>query len=96
MIPQAGEVLQWALYIGIGAVSVAMLLCAVRLLRGPTMTDRILAIDTLYMNAVALLVMFGILWDTSLLIEAAILVAVLGFVSTVALARYLTRGDVVE
>jgi len=82
--------------IGIAAVTLAVLLCAVRLLRGPTPTDRVLALDTLYMNAVALIVLLGIRWNTALLFEGALLVAMLGFASTVGLARYLSRGDVVE
>ncbi len=90
------SVLALALNIGIGAVTLAVLLCALRLLRGPTITDRVLALDTLYMNAVALIVLLGIRWNTALLFEGALLVAMLGFASTVALARYLSRGDVVE
>jgi multicomponent K+:H+ antiporter subunit F len=90
------NVLDIALNIGIGAVTLAVLLCAVRLTRGPTITDRVLALDTLYMNAVALIVLLGIRWNTALLFEGALLVAMLGFASTVGLARYLTRGDVVE
>jgi len=90
------NVLDLALNIGIGAVALAFALCAWRLLTGPETTDRILAIDTLYLNAVALIVMLGMRWNTALLFEAALLVAMLGFASTVALARYLTRGDVVE
>ena len=85
-----------ALPLGVAAVAVAVVLCAWRLLRGPEMTDRLLALDTLYMNAVALIVLLGIRWNTALLFEAALLVAMLGFASTVALARYLSRGDVVE
>ena len=88
--------LDLALNIGIGAVTLAVLLCAVRLLRGPTPTHRVLALDTLYMNAVALIVLLGIRWNTALLFEGALLVAMLGFASTVGLARYLSRGDVVE
>jgi len=90
------NVLDIALNIGIGAVALAFALCAWRLLRGPETTDRILAVDTMYLNAVALIVMLGMRWNTALLFEAALLVAMLGFASTVALARYLTRGDVVE
>lgn len=90
------NVLEIAVNIGAAAVTVAILLCAWRLLSGPTMTDRVLALDTLYMNVVALIVLLGIRWNTALLFEGALLVAMLGFVSTVALARYLTRGDVVE
>ena len=85
-----------ALNIGMAAVTVAVALCAWRLLRGPETTDRLLALDTLYMNAVALIVLLGIRWNTALLFEAALLVAMLGFASTVALARYLSRGDVVD
>jgi len=90
------SVLEWAINAGLLAVSVAFVLCAVRLFQGPTPTDRVLALDTLYMNAVALIVLLGISWDTALMFEAALLVAMLGFVSTVGLARYITRGDVVE
>ncbi|MCX7257483.1 MAG: K+/H+ antiporter subunit F [Polaromonas sp.] len=80
----------------IGATALAMLPSSWRLIVGPHVTDRILAIDTLYLNAVALMVLLGIRSDTLLLFEAALLVALLGFVSTAALARYLTRGDVIE
>lgn len=85
-----------ALNFALGAVSVAMGLCAWRLLRGPEVTDRLLALDTLYINTVALVILLGLRWQTAVLFEAALIVAMLGFVSTVALARYLSRGDVVE
>jgi len=88
--------LQTCLHIGTVAVSLSVCLCGWRLLRGPDLPDRILAIDTLYMSMVALLVLLGLLWGTALLFEAALLVAMLGFVSTVALARYVSRGDVIE
>jgi multicomponent K+:H+ antiporter subunit F len=90
------NILDLALSIAIVAVTLAVALCAWRLFSGPETTDRILALDTLSMNAVALIVLLGIRWQTALLFEAALLVAMLGFASTVALARYLSRGDVVE
>jgi multicomponent K+:H+ antiporter subunit F len=90
------SILPLALDIATGAVALAIVLCAWRLLRGPHATDRILAIDTLYINAVALVVLLGIRLGTPLLFEAALIIAMLGFASTVGLARYLTRGDVVE
>ena len=90
------RVLDIALNFGLLAVTVSMALCGWRLLRGPEPTDRVLAIDTLYINAVGLIVLLGIRFGSTLLFEAALLVAMLGFVSTVALARYLTRGDVIE
>ena len=89
-------VLPLALDIAVGAVSLALLLCSWRLVRGPQMVDRVLAIDTLYLNTVALVVLLGIRLQTALLFEAALIVAMLGFASTVALSRYLTRGDVIE
>lgn len=90
------NVLQIALTIGMVAVTLSLLLCGWRLLRGPTAPDRVLALDTLYLSLVALVVLLGLRWQTALLFEAALIVALLGFVGTVALARYLSRGDVVE
>jgi multicomponent K+:H+ antiporter subunit F len=86
----------WALNFAFGAVGLALLLCTWRLLRGPEATDRVLALDTMYINVVALVVLFGIRLDSELFFEAALLIALLGFVSTVALSRYLSRGDVIE
>jgi len=90
------NVLDLAILIGIGAVTLTLLLCGWRLLRGPTSVDRVLALDTLYVSLVALVVLLGMHWRTQLLFEAALIVALLGFVGTVALARYLSRGDVME
>jgi len=89
-------VLGLALDIATGAVALALMMCAWRLMRGPSATDRILALDTLYINMVALVVLLGIRLQTALLFEAALVVAMLGFASTVALSRFLTRGDVIE
>lgn len=89
-------IIGWALDFATGALGLAMLLCTWRLLRGPDAPDRVLALDTLYVNAVALIVVLGLRWRSELMFEAALIVALLGFVSTVALARYLTRGDAIE
>lgn len=85
-------VLPWAE----GMVLAAMLLAIWRLLRGPSVADRILALDTLYMNSVALLVMVGIHLDTVLYFEAALIIAMTGFIGTLALSKYLLRGDIIE
>ena len=85
-------VLPWA----VGGFALALVLNAWRLLRGPGVADRILALDTLYINTLALLVLLGIQWRTELYFEAALLIAMLGFVSTVVLSKYLLRGDIVE
>lgn len=75
---------------------IAMLLSLWRLLRGPGVPDRILALDTLYINALALLVLLDIQLETVLLFETALIIAMLGFVGTVALSKYLLRGDIIE
>jgi multicomponent K+:H+ antiporter subunit F len=85
-----------ALNFALACIALALVACGWRLLRGPETMDRVLALDTLYINAVALVILLGLVWRTPLLFEAALIVAMLGFVSTVALARYLSRGDVVE
>lgn len=89
-------ILHSALMLAFAAVGASLLMCAWRLYQGPSVADRILAIDTLYINAVALIVLLGIWYQSAMLFEAALLVAMLGFVSTVALARYVSRGDVIE
>lgn len=85
-----------ALPVAIAMLAVAMLLTLWRLLRGPGLPDRILALDTLYINALALLVLLGIRFETALLFETALVIAMLGFVGTVAMSKYLLRGDIVE
>ena len=89
-------ILAWALNFAFGAVVLAMLLCAWRLLRGPEITDRLLALDTLYINAVVLVLLSGMQLRTDVLFEAALIIAMLGFVSTVALARHISRGELIE
>jgi multicomponent K+:H+ antiporter subunit F len=79
-----------------GTFVLALLLATWRLLRGPALPDRILALDTLYINALALLVTLGILFASKLFFEVALLIGLLGFIGTVALAKYLMREDVVE
>ncbi|GIL06203.1 K+/H+ antiporter subunit F [Betaproteobacteria bacterium PRO7] len=89
-------VLALVLPFAIGAFGVALLLAAYRLLRGPAAPDRILALDTLYINTMALLILLGIRFGTALYFEAALVIAMLGFVSTVVLCKFLLRGDIVE
>ncbi|HZJ92304.1 MAG TPA: K+/H+ antiporter subunit F [Thiopseudomonas sp.] len=84
------------IYLSMLMFGVSLLLNFVRLLRGPDAVDRILALDTLYLNGLALLVMFGILLSSRLFFEAALLIALFGFFSTVVLCKYLLRGDIIE
>lgn len=86
----------FALYTGFAAVIVAMALNLWRILRGPDPEDRVLAFDTLYVNSIALIVLLSIHLASSLYFEAALLIAMMGFVGTIALAKYLERGDIME
>lgn len=91
-----GLILDGALLIALALVAVALLMSLARLVIGPDKPDRILALDTLYVNTVALLVLFGISIRSNLFFEAALLIALIGFIGTLALAKYLTRGDIIE
>lgn len=77
-------------------LAAAMLLNLWRVLRGPTITDRVIGLDTLYINAIALLAVLGILYRSDVYFEAAVLIAMMGFVGTLALCKYLLRGDIIE
>lgn len=77
-------------------MTLAMLMNLWRMVRGPALPDRILALDTMYINSIALIVLFGVHQGTELYFEAALLIAVMGFVGTVAVVKYLLRGDIVE
>ncbi len=84
-------VLVWCIDIALVIFSVSLVLASWRLLVGPQVLDRVLALDTLYVNALAMLVLLGMRWNTGLFFEAALVIAVLGFVGTLALGRFLTR-----
>ena len=78
------------------AFAVALALAAWRLLRGPSLADRILALDTLYIDSLALLVLLGMERQSQLYFEAALVIALLGFVGTVVLSKYVIRRDIIE
>jgi multicomponent K+:H+ antiporter subunit F len=77
-------------------LALAMVLALYRLLRGPRAQDRVLALDTLYVNAMLLILSFGITVGTRLFFEAAMVIGIVGFVSTAAAAKFLLRGEVIE
>ncbi|QYY33219.1 K+/H+ antiporter subunit F [Cupriavidus pinatubonensis] len=77
-------------------LGLAFLLTFVRLVRGPALVDRIVALDTLNINAIAVIVVLGISLRSAMFFEAALLIALTGFVGTVALTKYLQRGDIIE
>jgi multicomponent K+:H+ antiporter subunit F len=77
-------------------LALAMACASVRLLAGPRAQDRVLALDTLYVDAMLLILVFGMREASALYFEAALVIAMLGFVSTAALAKFLLRGEVIE
>lgn len=92
----ATEIMNWALSAGIVAVAVAQIMAMIRLWIGPSTGDRILALDTMFINAIGLIVLLGIMLGFQIYFEAALIIAMLGFVSTVAYARFVLRGDIIE
>lgn len=88
--------LGWAIQFALVCILLAMLFCAIRLLIGPTAHDRVLALDTLWMCAMLLALMLGIRFGDLIYFEAAMMIALLGFVSTIALTKFLMRGEIIE
>lgn len=82
--------------IAAGAICVAILLSLYRIAAGPHATDRLLALDTLVINAIGLIVLLGIVYNTTMYFEIALMFAMVGFVTTVAFCKYLLRGNVIE
>lgn len=85
-----------AVTFAISAISLALLIALWRLLRGPDVPDRILALDTLYMNVMALLIAVGISFGSDFGYTGALLIALMGFISTVSLSKYLAVGDIID
>ncbi len=88
--------LETVILIVFAMIGLSLLLNLWRLLVGPSVPDRILALDTMYINSIALIILYGMSMGTALYYEAALLIAMLGFVSTVAVCKYLLRGDIIE
>lgn len=92
----SATILSGAIAFALGALALAMACATVRIVRGPRAQDRVLGLDTLYVNTMLLFVTLGIRDGTAFFFEAAIVIAMLGFVATVALAKFLMRGEVIE
>ncbi|SIR04407.1 K+/H+ antiporter subunit F [Pseudacidovorax sp. RU35E] len=86
----------WALKGALFLLAVAMLCALARLMMGPTAQDRIMALDCLYINGMLMMLTLGIVYSSAVYFEAAMLIALFGFVGTTALAKFLLRGEVIE
>lgn len=89
-------ILTYALMFMFGCVALSLILNLVRLFTGPTLSDRILTVDTMTVNAISLIVLYGIWAGTGLYLEVAILFAMTSVVGTVAYCKYLLRGSLIE
>ena len=90
------NLLAWSVVAAQVLLGLALLCAAFRILRGPRAQDRVVGFDTLYSNAILLLLTVGTRSGSTLYFEAALVVALLGFVGTTALAKFLLRGEVIE
>lgn len=92
----SGELLGWSIFAAQMLIAAAMGCSVFRALRGPRAQDRVLALDTFYVNGAILLLLFGIRTGSTHYFEAALIISLLGFVATAALAKFLMRGEVIE
>ena len=92
----SADILRFALAYAQIALILALALACWRMLRGPRAQDRVLGLDTLYINSMLLLLTYGIRVGSPIYFEAALIIGLLGFVSSVALAKFLMRGEVIE
>jgi multicomponent K+:H+ antiporter subunit F len=92
----SATILVWSLAVAQAMLVTAMACNTYRIIRGPRAQDRVLCLDAMYVNAMLLILTFGIRTGATLYFEAALVIAVIGFVSTVALAKFLMRGEVIE
>lgn len=89
-------VLAWTLTISQAMLAAAMALAVWRMIRGPRAQDRVLGLDTLYVTAMLLMLTFGVASAAKVYFEAALVIGLLGFTTTLALAKFLMRGEVIE
>lgn len=89
-------ILFWALKVALLLLAIAMLCAATRLLMGPSAQDRVMALDCLYTNGMLTMLVLGIVYSSNVYFEAALLIALFGFVSSTVIAKFLLRGEVIE
>lgn len=89
-------ILPWAIDFALLCFSLAMICAVLRLLRGPTAQDRVLALDTLYINGMLTVLVLGIRLGSPVYFDIALLIAMFGFVGSAAMSKFLLRGEVIE
>jgi multicomponent K+:H+ antiporter subunit F len=92
----ATDLMHYALMGAFAVVGLCQMMAMIRVVIGPGTGDRILALDTMVVNAIGLVVLMGLAQGTRIYFEVSLIIAMLGFVSTVAYARFVLRGDIIE
>ncbi len=88
--------LQWAILVGLVVASSVTLVAGYRVITGPTTPDRVVALDVIGTNVVAIALLFALETTEALFIDVSLVLAIIGFISTIAVARYVTEGDIIE
>jgi multicomponent K+:H+ antiporter subunit F len=88
--------LSWALPASLGCLALAMMLALARLILGPRAEDRVVAFDCLYLNTMLVIMGLGLAYRSSSYVEAALLIALFGFVGSTAMSKFLLRGEIIE
>jgi multicomponent Na+:H+ antiporter subunit F len=91
--PEFLNLIVWA---GLVITSSVTILASIRVVRGPTTPDRVVGLDTIGTNVVAIAVLFALTTGKGFFIDVALVLAIIGFLSTIAVARYVTEGDIIE
>ena len=92
----SARILEVGLTVALILLALALVCTAFRIVRGPRAQDRVLGMDALYLNGMLIAVVYGIRTGSDLYFEAALIIGMLGFAATVALAKFLMRGEVIE
>ena len=88
--------LSWAVMLALGCLILAMMASLIRMIVGPRAEDRVLAFDTFYVNTMLVILTLGLRYRSNSYFEAALLIALFGFVSSAALSKFLLRGEIIE
>jgi multicomponent K+:H+ antiporter subunit F len=89
-------VLHWAILVALGCLTLAIVFALARMIVGPRAEDRVLAFDCLYLDTMLVILTLGLLYRSSSYFEAALLIAIFGFVASSAMAKFLLRGEIIE
>ena len=90
------SIIYWSSLFALACFVIGMSIAAYRISTGPTACDRVLALDTMYVNGMLALLALGMRFDSRLYFDIALLIALFGFVGSAAMAKFLLRGEVIE